>query len=109
MPLVDQFNVAEDHFVFAGPQVFGNGYVASGSLGVSHHRHVAFDHQRQVPDVVPLGLDQLAHHVLAFVQRLFALVLVRLQSQFLVRLVVVDRGRRRCGGGGGGGGGVLFL
>jgi len=43
------------------------------------------------------------------VQRLFALVLVRLQSQFLVRLVVVDRGRRRCGGGGGGGGGVLFL
>jgi len=110
VPLVDQFNVAKDHFIFARPQVFGNGYVAAGSLGVSHHRHVAFDHQRQVPDVVPLGLDQLAHHVLAFVQRLFALVLVRLQSQFLGRLVVVDRGCCRRGGGRRGGRGrVLFL
>lgn len=103
MPFVDQFDVAKDHFVFAGPQVVGDGYITAGGFGISHHSHVAFDHQGQVPDVVPFGLDQLAHHVLPFVQRLFALVLVRLQSRFAAaRYIVGGVGGGRCGR-------VLFL
>lgn len=104
VPFVDQFNVAKDHFVFAGPQVVGDGYITTGGFGVSHHSHVAIDHQGQVPDVVSFSLHQLAHHVLPFVQRFFALVLVRVQSRFTAARYVVGSvdsvGRSGC---------VLFL